>query len=209
VTHYQKSNALDVVTWVLDNERTVTLPPEAPPAARKELNVSSPYVGEIRMFAGNFAPAGWALCQGQTMAISENDVLFNLIGTTYGGDGQTTFNLPDLQGRVPVHQGTLAGGSSYVIGEKAGEESVTLTVNQIPAHVHPALCNSTSGSSPSPAGGVWAAGSAVAFTPGATADKMNTGVVGAVGGSQPHDNMVPFLAINFIISLFGVFPSQT
>lgn len=172
--------------------------------------MSSPYIGEIRMFGGNFAPAGWALCDGQTLAIAENDSLFTLIGTTYGGDGQATFNLPDLRSRVPVHQGTLAGtGSTYDLGQNGGEENVTLTVNQIPAHVHPAWCNSASASSPSPAGGVWAAGNVVAFTPGANANaNMNPGVAGIAGGSQPHDNMVPFLTINFIISLFGVFPSQ-
>ena len=109
--------------------------------------MSTPYVGEIRMFAGNFAPAGWALCQGQILPISENDVLFNLIGTTYGGDGQSTFALPNLASRVPVHMGN-GGGSSYVIGQIAGEESVTLTTSQIPAHTHTPLCNSDAGAKP-------------------------------------------------------------
>ena len=173
--------------------------------------MSSPFIGEIRMFGGNFAPQGWAFCNGALMAIAENDALFTLIGTTYGGDGQETFGLPDLQGRVPVHQGTLqSSGTTYNIGEKAGVESVTLTVNQIPAHRHSAQANSTGASSPSPAGGVWAAGNVVALTPGANVNaNMNPNALGASGGSQPHDNMVPFLTINFIISLFGVFPSQT
>jgi microcystin-dependent protein len=168
--------------------------------------MSQPFVGEIRMFAGNFAPAGWAICAGQLLAIAENDTLFNLIGTTYGGDGQSTFALPDLRSRVPVHMGTLAGGSSYTIGQFGGEEAVTLTVNQTPAHTHPAQC-STAATSPSPAGGVWAASDVADFTPGANANAaMSPGAVGAAGGSQPHDNMVPHLPINFIISLFGIFP---
>ncbi len=170
--------------------------------------MSSPFIGEIRMFGGNFAPQGWAFCDGATMAISENDALFALIGTTYGGDGQSTFNLPDLRGRVPVHQGTLnGGGSTYTMGEMGGVESVTLTLNQIPAHRHGAVANSAGASSPSPAGGVWAAGNVVAAVPGASANAtMNPNAVAGAGGSQPHDNMVPFLTINFIISLFGVYP---
>jgi microcystin-dependent protein len=171
--------------------------------------MGSPFLGEIRMFGGNFAPVGWAFCDGQTLAIAENDALFFLLGTTYGGDGVTTFNLPDLRGRVPVHQGTLAGGSSYTIGEIGGLESVTVTVNQMPGHVHPALCSSAGATSPRPAGGVWAVGDVFAFTPGASVNgTMNPGAVGAAGGSQPHDNMVPFLAINFIIAVSGIFPSQ-
>src|SRR5579864_555609 len=171
--------------------------------------MGTPYVGEIRMFAGNFAPAGWALCQGQTLAISDNDVLFNLIGTTYGGDGQTTFNLPNLASRVPVHAGT-GGGSSYIIGQAAGAESVTLTTSQIPAHSHAPLCNSGAGGQAGPSGGVWAQ---LATNPPyanvAPTLAMGANAIGSTGGSQPHDNMVPFLVINFIISLFGIFPSQT
>lgn len=171
--------------------------------------MGSPFVGELRMFGGNFAPQGWAFCDGQTLAISENDTLFALLGTTYGGDGVTTFNLPDLRGRVPVHQGTLSGGNSYVLAQQGGAESVTLTVNQMPGHFHPAQCSSAGATSPRPAGGVWAVGDVFAFTPGANANgTMNPGAVAAAGGSQPHDNMVPFLAINFIISLFGIFPPQ-
>src|SRR5207302_5087041 len=119
---------------------------------RRQRRMGSPYVGEIRMFAGNFAPAGWAFCNGATLAIAENDVLFQLIGTTYGGDGQNTFNLPDLQSRVPVHMGT-GGGSSYIIGQSAGVEQVTLTTSQIPAHSHPPLCNSGDGTQNSPSNG--------------------------------------------------------
>ena len=171
--------------------------------------MGTPYVGEIRMFAGNFAPAGWAFCQGQTLAISDNDVLFNLIGTTYGGDGQTTFNLPNLASRVPVHMGT-GGGSSYIIGQSAGAEAVTLTTSQIPAHSHVPLCNSGDGTQNSPSNGVWAQQTQNApYSNVAPTVQMANNAIGATGGSQPHDNMVPYLVINFIISLFGVFPSPT
>jgi microcystin-dependent protein len=166
--------------------------------------MGTPYVGEIRMFAGNFAPAGWALCQGQLLAISENDVLFTLIGTTYGGDGQTTFALPDLQSRVPVHV-----GPGFVQGQTAGVESVTLTTSQIPAHSHVPLCNSGAGTNASPQNDVWAALDSNIYSDVAPSVIMAPSALGSTGGSQPHDNMVPFLVINFIISLFGVFPSPT
>ena len=170
--------------------------------------MGNPYVGEIRMFAGNFAPQGWLLCQGQTLAISEYDVLFNLIGTTYGGDGQTTFNLPNLSSRVPIHQGT-GGGNSYVMGQLAGQESVTLTPQQMPAHTHQVLCGVASSNSPTPAGAFCGATGSNAYAPGASANaNMNLASVSSAGSSQPHDNLMPFVVINFIISLFGVFPSQ-
>jgi microcystin-dependent protein len=156
------------------------------------------------MFAGNFAPAGWALCQGQLMPISENDVLFTLIGTTYGGDGQETFALPNLQSRVPIHQ-----GNGFVIGEAAGVESVTLTTNQIPIHTHAATCvaGTNTGSAASPGNNVWASQAAVAvYANQPPTGQMNNAAVTIVGGSQPHDNMMPYLPINFIISLFGRFP---
>jgi len=170
--------------------------------------MGTPYVGEIRMFAGNFAPVGWAFCQGQTLPISENEVLFNLIGTTYGGDGQTTFNLPSLASRVPVHMGT-GGGNSYIIGESAGEESVTLTTQQIPAHSHVPLCSSLAGTQASPQDNLWAVSGSNIYTDAGPNVAMAPVAVQSSGGSQPHDNMVPFLVINFIISLFGVFPSPT
>ncbi len=170
--------------------------------------MSSPYIGEIRMFAGNFAPVGWAFCQGQLMPISENDTLFNLIGTTYGGDGQNTFALPDLQSRVPMHMGTGPNGQSYVIGEMAGEEIVTLTANQIPAHSHVPQANSASGSQSSPSGNVWANSTNLPYSGNAPAAALAPQAIGSAGGSQPHDNMIPFLVINFIISLFGIFPTQ-
>lgn len=171
--------------------------------------MGSPYVGEIRMFAGNFAPAGWALCQGQILPISGNDVLFQLIGTTYGGDGQNTFALPNLASRLPVHMGT-GGGGSYIIGQSAGAESVTLTTSQIPAHSHVPQCLAGTGNQPGPGNGVWASSSPATYY-GDTAPSavMDPAAIGSSGGSQPHDNMVPFLVINFIISLFGIFPTPT
>jgi microcystin-dependent protein len=166
--------------------------------------VSSPFIGEIRMFGGNFAPAGWALCDGAIMPISENDALFNLIGTTYGGDGEVTFALPNLQSRIPVH-----AGPGYVLGEAAGVESVTLTVSQIPNHNHLAGAAATA-TGTSPAGAVPAAVTVGArYFNGAPSAPVKMVTSSPVGGSQPHDNMAPFLCINFIISLFGIFPSQT
>jgi microcystin-dependent protein len=169
--------------------------------------MATPYIGEIKMFGGSFAPAGWALCNGAIMAISENDVLFNLIGTTYGGDGQSTFALPNLQSRFPMHQGTN-GGNTFVIGETGGNESVTLTVQQIPAHSHTPGAN-TAGGSDNPASHVWGlsnTGKPYANTGGPTV-QFNPLTVAPAGGSQPHDNMHPYLCVTFIISLFGVYPN--
>jgi microcystin-dependent protein len=172
-----------------------------------------PYVGEIRMFGGSFAPAGWAFCNGALMPISENETLFNLIGTTYGGDGQETFAVPDLQGRAPMHMGTGSDGITYQIGEKGGVESVTLTVQQIPSHTHAPQASSAAGNTPSPADAIWsAAGTGEQLyndPPNPPTGAMRTNLISAAGGSQPHENMGPFLVITFIISLFGVFPSQT
>ncbi len=169
--------------------------------------MSSPFIGEIRMFGGNFAPAGWATCDGQLLSIAQNDVLFTLIGTTYGGDGITTFALPDLRGRLPMHMGTGQGLSSRTIGENGGVESVTLTTSQIPAHPHAALAQSATGNQPSPAGNIWAASSLNQFSSSAANVTMNPLSVGADGGNQPHNNLMPYLCVNFIISLFGIFPS--
>ena len=167
--------------------------------------MAQPYVGEIRMFAGNFAPAGWMFCEGQLIPISENETLFTLIGTTYGGDGQSTFALPDLRGRVPVHQ-----GNGYILAETGGAEEVTLTTQQIPAHTHPLLASSSVGAASSPVGNVLAAsGSANVYRPAPTAVAMSAQAVGVTGGSQPHTNMQPYLCISHIISLFGIFPSPT
>lgn len=176
--------------------------------------MAQPYVGEVRMFAGNFAPAGWAFCSGQLMAISENETLFQLIGTTYGGDGQNTFALPDLRGRSPMHMGQGPGLSSYQLSESGGVESVTLTIQQIPTHSHAALCSTGSGSNTSdPANGTWSTSDTNSYFTGARTGFMGpqpNGLPTTVAGqSQPHDNMNPFLCISFIISLFGIFPSPT
>ena len=169
--------------------------------------MSNPFVGEIRMFGGNFAPAGWMLCQGQLLPISENETLFNLIGTTYGGDGQSTFALPNLQSRIPIHAGTQ-GGITYILSEMAGTETVTLTTQQIPNHSHVPQGQSGNGSA-APGNSVWAASATQnIYTDVAPAANMNAAAISLTGGSQPHNNMMPFLAINFIISLFGIFPSQ-
>ena len=170
--------------------------------------MSTPFVGEIRMFAGNFAPAGWMLCQGQLLPISENETLFNLIGTTYGGDGQSTFALPNLQSRLPMHV-----GPGFALGQSGGVETVTLTTSQIPAHSHVPQANSGNGSSGTPANSLWATSTTPIYNTGNVDGQpdvqMNANAIGNTGGSQPHDNMMPFLVINFIISLFGVFPSQS
>ncbi|MBS1794013.1 MAG: phage tail protein [Acidobacteria bacterium] len=170
-----------------------------------------PYVGEIRMFAGNFAPAGWMFCEGQLIPISEYETLFNLIGTTYGGDGQSTFALPDLRGRVPIHQGTGPGLPTYIIGEAAGVEQVTLTVQQIPAHSHPAGCSSNPGNNSSPLNAVPAANTTalVYVNVAAPLQPMNAASIQSTGGNQPHENLQPYLCVDFIISMFGVFPSPT
>lgn len=162
------------------------------------------------MFGGNFAPSGWAMCQGQLIAISENDTLFQLIGTTYGGDGQSTFALPDLQGRVPIHQGQGPGiTQNYTIGEKAGVENVTLTTGQLPVHTHSLLASTNNALNTSPTNNVLAAGiTTKMYTEDVANQAMNAGAITPAGGSQPHDNMQPFLVLTFIISLFGVFPSQ-
>lgn len=174
--------------------------------------MSQPYVGEIRMFGGNFAPAGWMFCSGQLLPISENETLFNLIGTTYGGDGQSTFALPNLQSRVPVHVG---GPPTYVLGETAGVESVTLTGQTIAAHTHPIQSANNPADANIPSGNTILANmgpSGIAQVPcykaydGAAQIVLNGGSVSTVGGSQPHDNIQPYLAINYIISLFGIYP---
>jgi microcystin-dependent protein len=166
--------------------------------------MSSPFIGEIRIFAGNFAPVGWAFCNGAITPIDQNDALFNLIGTTYGGDGQTTFALPNLQSRVPVHV-----GPGFALGQSGGAESVTLTTSQIPAHSHVPQASPTSAASTVPTGNVWAAATDTPYSTTAPAVAMDPGALGSAGGSQPHDNMVPFLVVNFILSLFGIFPSQS
>src|SRR5262245_57869526 len=170
----------------------------------------APYVGEIRMFAGNFAPNGWMFCEGQSLPISENEVLFQLIGTTYGGDGEETFNLPNLASRVPIHMGTGPDGTTYQLGEMAGTEQETLTTQQIPNHTHALLASTAVGTVNTPSGNVTSQSVSVKmYVADTPSGAMNANSVTPVGGSQPHENTQPFLCINFIISLFGVFPSQT
>ena len=169
--------------------------------------MSQPYVGEIRMFAGNFAIAGWMFCEGQLLPISEYELLFTLIGTTYGGDGQSTFALPDLRGRLPIHQG---GG--FILAENGGVEEVTLTVSQIPSHTHALLASTNVAGQVAPANQVAGKNSGASNAPYGTDVPKSTlapQTVGSTGGSQPHSNFQPYLCVNFIISLFGVFPSQT
>jgi len=171
--------------------------------------MSEPFIGEIRPTGFNFAPSGWALCQGQLQSISENEALFSLIGTTYGGDGQNTFALPDLQGRVPIHQGTdPVSGATYVIGQRSGSETVTLSPSQIPAHTHVLNAQSGNGSVSSPSGNFWAASVLDQFSGVAPSTPM-AAVVGQSGGNEPHDNMPPYTVLNYIISLFGIYPSQS
>jgi microcystin-dependent protein len=173
--------------------------------------MAQPYVGEIRLFAGNFAPNGWMFCEGQTLPIAENEVLFNLIGTAYGGDGQETFNLPNLASRVPLHMGTGPDGASYQLGEAAGVEMATLTTQQMPQHTHPLMASTAAGSQANPEGAVLAQtlASITPYIEDAPAANMAAGVISPAGASQPHNNCQPFLCVNFIISLFGVFPSPT
>jgi microcystin-dependent protein len=171
--------------------------------------MGSPYVGEIRMFGGSFAPAGWAFCNGQLLAISENDVLFNLIGTTYGGDGQETFGLPDLQGRLPVHQGQGSGLTNRTVGEMGGTETVTLTTQQMPVHNHPLLASLNNAGGSTVSGNVTGqVGATQIYREAPASLPLLASAVGPAGGSQPHDNMQPYLCVSFIISLFGIFPSQ-
>jgi microcystin-dependent protein len=172
--------------------------------------MAQPYVGEIRMFAGNFNPVGWEFCDGQLLPISENETLFQLIGTTYGGDGQSTFALPNLQSRVPMHQGTGPDGVTYQLAEAAGVESVTLTTQQIPNHTHALLGSQDIADATGPANAVFGTSSQVDYvTVAETNTPLSPQIILPQGGSQPHENMQPYLVINFIISLFGIFPSQT
>lgn len=156
------------------------------------------------MFGGNFAPAGWAFCDGSLLAIAENDTLFNLIGTTYGGDGQNTFGLPDLRGRLPIHM-----GSSYVIGQQTGIESATLTVQQIPAHTHSIQAGADGSRATSPANALFASGGSELYASNRISPitGISASIAAATGGNQPHDNMMPYLCVSFIISLFGIYPS--
>jgi microcystin-dependent protein len=167
--------------------------------------MAQPYVGEIRIFAGNFPPNGWLFCDGQLLPISENETLFQLIGTTYGGDGQQTFGLPDLQGRVPLHQ-----SANHPLGGNGGFETITLSVQQIPVHTHALLGSENNGAQADPSNNVLATSTVLKPYANETPDKnMAATAISSVGGNQPHENMQPYLVVNFIISLFGIFPSPS
>ncbi len=172
--------------------------------------MSEPFVGEVRIFAGNFAPRGWAFCDGQLLAVSQNDALFSLLGTIYGGDGRTTFGLPDLRGRIPIHAGTGPGMSPRRLGAKAGEEKVTVTVNQLPSHTHGMQASSDSGSVASPTGAT--VGRTTNFdlyrAGGVPTADMAGAAISNVGGSRSHTNLQPFLCVHFIVALFGIYPSR-
>jgi microcystin-dependent protein len=170
---------------------------------------ADPFIGQIDIVGFNFEPVGWAFCDGRLVAISENDALFSLIGTTYGGDGQQTFALPDLRSRMAIGMGQGLGLPNHVIGENAGQEQVTLNLNQLPTHSHPAVGSSAVASALGPGGSTWAATTVYLYSStGSNLVVMNTGEISAAGGGQPHDNRSPYLAMNFIISLFGIYPSQ-
>ena len=168
--------------------------------------MAQPYVGEVRMFAGNFAPAGWNFCDGSLLPISENETLFQLIGTTYGGDGQSTFAVPDLRGRLPLHQ-----GPGFILGQSSGVEDVTLTVQQMAAHTHPMIGSTNVGQDVNPSGKIVAqiGAGALPYIQDSTDTNLNAQAVTSVGGNQPHTNVQPYLCVDFIISLFGIFPSPT
>lgn len=170
--------------------------------------MSDPFIGEIRLFAGNFAPRDWAFCDGQLMSIAQNTALFSLLGTTYGGNGQTTFALPDLRGRVPVHQFQGPGLSNRDLGEVSGSETVTLLSTQMPAHSHAFRASTTAATGSTPVGALLGATTVNSYDNSAAGVAMAAGAVGNTGGSQPHDNMAPTLALNYIIALFGIFPSR-
>ena len=163
--------------------------------------MGTPYLGEMRIFSFNFAPKGWAMCNGQTMAINQNQALFALLGTTYGGNGQTNFNLPNLQGRMPVHV-----GNGIILGQVGGETAHTLNLSEMPQHTHQVMGSSTLASSGDPTGNLWATGNA-AYGP-VSNTTMNPACIPNAGGSQPHDNMSPYLVLNFCIALQGIFPTQ-
>lgn len=171
--------------------------------------MSEPFIGEIRMVGFNFAPQGWALCNGQLLPISSNTALFSLLGTTYGGDGRVTFALPNLQSRAPIHQGTGAGLSPRTMGEMGGEENVTLTISQIPAHGHTVACNNEGATTGRPGGAVPGPSATSIYAPSSDGSTMSQQMIGPTGGSQPHDNMSPYLCINFVIALEGIYPSRS
>ena len=169
--------------------------------------MSQPYVGEIRLFAGNFPPNGWQFCDGQLLSIAQNPVLFDLIGTTYGGDGVATYALPDMRGRVPVHQGRSTG-STYVMGQSGGAENVTLAASQMPAHTHAMSASTSAASAAHGPAEVLGSSTMSLYGSGTPNMAMDPNAITQVGGGQPHPNVPPFVALSYIISLFGIFPTQ-
>lgn len=175
--------------------------------------MANPFLAEIRMFGGNFAPSGWATCDGQILPISQNTALFSLLGTNFGGDGRTNFGLPNFQGSAPIGQGTGSGLSPRNVGERGGETAVTLLLNQMPAHSHGVNCVNGGGESSTPGGNLWAEagtgrGEQIYAAAAGTAQTMNNSVFGLTGGSQPHNNMPPYLTVTFIIALQGIYPAR-
>jgi microcystin-dependent protein len=168
--------------------------------------MAQPYIGEIRMFAGNFPPLAWEFCEGQLLSISENEALFTLIGTTYGGDGESTFALPDLRGRIPIHQ-----GNGFTLAQAGGAEEITLTTQQIPVHTHALVASTATGNNPNPGGGLLATnpGTVQPYIEDDPTSSLAVAAVTPVGGSQPHTNFQPYLCVDFIISLYGIYPSPT
>ncbi|TPW77674.1 phage tail protein [Schumannella soli] len=170
--------------------------------------MDQPFVGQISLFAGTFAPKNWAFCNGQLLPINSNQALFALLGTTYGGNGYQTFGLPDLRGRIALHYGQYPGGANRTIGENGGEVGHALTVPEMPAHNHIPVASSAPGTSPSPADAVWAAGAKPAYATSAASASLAGGAIGSSGGGQPHENRPPELALSYIIALYGIFPSR-
>ena len=167
--------------------------------------MSEGFIAEIRLFAGSFAPRGWALCNGQILSIAQNTALFSLLGTTYGGNGTTTFALPDLRGRVPVHPGQGPSTSTYNLGQQGGTESETLTTSQMPAHAHTLNASSNDETTNRPGGAVPAKGGVYDSPPNVA---MHAGAVGNAGGNQPHNNIQPYTTLNYMICMVGIFPSR-
>ncbi|MFK4729756.1 tail fiber protein [Agromyces mediolanus] len=170
--------------------------------------MAEPFLGEIRIFAGNYPPVGWELCNGQLLSIANNDALYALLGTSYGGDGITTFGVPDLQGRIPVHQGAFPGGGTYLMGMRGGTEQVTLTQNQLPPHTHVPLAAASPGTS-DPSGAIWSTQTSAAYQAADASTPMGGQAVQPAGSSLPHDNMPPSLTISYIIATYGIFPTQS
>lgn len=165
--------------------------------------MSEPFLSEIKLVSFNFPPKGWALCNGQLLPINQNQALFALLGTTYGGNGQTNFALPNLRGRVPIHM-----GNGHTLGEAAGSTSVTVNIQQLPTHIHFVQATNNAANSDDPTNNVFGQAGANLYAPFASAAAMGPAMVSSVGGSQPHNNMMPYLTLNFIIALQGIFPSQ-